>query len=312
MVGPAQSSALRWFLSSKVPPGLGRASAVSRRGRYCAMGDVRIRTFRPGEAGVHGTLFMPVDAEPVVAALLIGGSGGNAPAYVAELLAAEGIAALSVAYFGQDGLPSDLAEIDLAYFRSALSLLRAEVGLGGLSVVAMGQSRGSEAAMLSAVHFGDLVDAVVVTVPGNVVLCGYPMGGPAWMLDGVPLPYVDEFGPDCDDPDAVIPVELVSGPVMFVSAGNDEVWPSAPMADAMAERLRQHGDPHGHELLEYLDASHSLGYLRPVLPAGLVHSELSDPAATRAARADAWPKVLAFIHRVGLPSGSVGRCGLFP
>lgn len=261
------------------------------------MGEFRIQTFRPGVSGVHGTLFMPVDTQPAVAALLIGGSGGNEPAYVAELLARDGIAALSVAYFGQENLPPDLAEVDLGYFRSALSLLRELVGPRQLPIAVVGQSRGSEAAMLSAVHFGDLVDAVVVTVPSNVVLCGYPMGGPAWTLDGMPLPYADEFGPDCDNPEAIIAVELVPAPIMFVSAGDDEVWPSAPMALAMSERLRRHGDQRGHELLEYPEATHSLGYLRPALPAGLVHGDLGDPAPTQAARADAWPKVLRFIHR---------------
>ncbi|MHB8457632.1 MAG: acyl-CoA thioester hydrolase/BAAT C-terminal domain-containing protein [Acidimicrobiales bacterium] len=245
---------------------------------------------------MHGTLFAPLGDEPEVAALLIGGSGGNEPTYVAELLAAEGIAALSVAYFGHEGLPPGLGQIDLGYFRSALGLLRAQPGHRASTVVVIGQSRGSEAAMLTAVHFSDLVDAVVVTVPSNVVLCGYPMGGPAWMLDGAPLPYADEFGPGCDDPDAVIPVELVSGPIMLVSAGADEIWPSAPMARAISERLRRHGDLHGHELLEYPDATHSLGYLRPVLPDGVALGDLRDPPHAQAARADAWPKVLRFIQ----------------
>ncbi len=267
------------------------------------MDKFRTRSLRPGEAGVYGTLFTPLGGEPEVAALLIGGSGGNEPRYVAELLAAEGIAALSVAYFGKEGLPPRLGQIDLGYFRAALSLLGAQLSHRDPTVVVMGQSRGSEAAMLTAIHFGDLVDAVVVTVPSNVVLCGYPMGGPAWMLDGAPLTYVDDFGPGCDNPYAVIQVELVRGPIMLVSAGADEIWPSAPMARAISERLRRHGDLHGHELLEYPDATHSLGYLRPVLPDGVVLGDLGDPPHTQAARADAWPKVLGFIQR----SGSSGK-----
>jgi hypothetical protein len=98
------------------------------------------------------------------------------------------------------------------------------------------------------------------------------------LLDGAPLPYAEDFGPDCDDPCVIIPVELVRGPIMFVSAGYDEIWPSASMARAMSERLVKHGDAAGHELLEYADASHSLGYLRPSLPAGLMLGDLNDTA----------------------------------
>jgi hypothetical protein len=43
----------------------------------------------------------------------------------------------------------------------------------------MGLSRGSEAAMLAAVHRDELVRGVVVTVPSNVASGGYPKGGPA-------------------------------------------------------------------------------------------------------------------------------------
>jgi dienelactone hydrolase len=273
------------------------------RMREFSVGDFRTRTFRPRANGIHGTLYAPVGTASDVAALLIGGSGGNEPTYVAELLAGKKIAALSVAYFGKDGLPPALGEIELGYFRTALDLLRSELDRWDLAVVVMGQSRGSEAAMLTAVHFAELVDAVVVTVPSNVVKSGYPMGGPAWLLDGAPLPYAEDFGPDCDDHCAIIPVELVRGPIMFVSAGHDEIWPSASMARAMSERLVKHGDAQGHELLEYADASHSLGYLRPSLPAGLMLGDLNDPPQTRAARADAWPKVLRFIQAVGHRAG---------
>lgn len=246
----------------------------------------------------------PPELAPDVAALLIVGSGRNEPTYVAELLAGERMAALSVAHFGKDGLPPALGDIELGYFRTALDLLRSELDRRDLAVVVMGQSRGSEAAMLTAVHFAELVDAVVVTVPSDVVLSGYPMGGPAPLLDGAPLPYAEDFGPDCD-PCVIIPVELVRGPIMFVSAGHDEIWPSASMARALSERLVKHGDAHGHELLEYADASHSLGYLRPSLPAGLMLGDLNDPTQTRAARADAWPKVLRFIQALATEQASV-------
>lgn len=153
--------------------------------------------------------------------------------------------------------------------------------------------------MLTAIHFADQLHAVVVSVPSNLVLCGYPMGGPAWLLDGEALPYADDFGPACNEPRALLSVEAVRGPVMFVSAGRDEVWPSAPMARAMAKRLKGCGDVYGHELLEYPDASHSLGYLAPVLPATVKLGDLRDPPPSKVARADAFPRLLRFIQTMG-------------
>ena len=61
--------------------------------------------------------------------------------------------------------------------------------------------------MLTAIHSAIRVRGVVATVPGNVVAGSWPSGGPAWLLDGGPLPYVDHSCPDCEDADALIPVE---------------------------------------------------------------------------------------------------------
>ena len=117
--------------------------------------------------------------------------------------------------------------------------------------------------MLTAIHSPVRVRAVVATVPGNVVAGGLPPGAPAWLLDGQPLPSVDHAGPDCEKADALLPAELIPGPVLLIAAGADQVWPSAAMARALSRRLREHGDPHGHTVLGYPEAGHSLGYLHP-------------------------------------------------
>jgi dienelactone hydrolase len=271
---------------------------------HCGMAhEVQREIFRPPADPVWGTLLWPSDA-PTAAAVLIGGSGGQEPDYLAGPLAAAGIAALSVAYFARPGLPPSLAHIELRYFERALELLRARLGNPSVPIAVLGQSRGSEAALLCGVHFAGLVASVIATVPANLTLCGYPDGGPAWLLDCDALPWAEEFGPDCDDPAALIAVERINGPVMLVAAGADELWPSAPMAQAISQRLRVHGDRYGHRLLEYPDAGHTLGYLRPDLPAGVLPADLDNSPATQAARADAWPQVLRFLRDLG-PSRSL-------
>ncbi len=103
-------------------------------------------------------------------------------------------------------------------------------------------------------------------------------------------------GPSCDNPAAVIPVEQIPGPILLVAAGADTVWPSAAITRAISQRLRRHGDRHGHVLLEYPDASHSLDYLIPHLPPGLLPPGLDDDEATRPKRTKAWAEVLEFLR----------------
>ncbi len=226
--------------------------------------------------------------------MLIGGSGGSEPSYVAELLASEGVTALSVAYFARPGLPAQLRDIPLEYFRGALRMLIGALPSPTAPIMVLGMSRGSEAALLSAIHFRDLVDGVILTVPGNIVAGSWPPGRPAWLLDSHPLPHVDHAGPACDNPDAMIPVELVRGPILLIAAGADQVWPSAAMSEAIAHRLRANRHPFGDQLLKYPDAGHSLGYLIPALPAELLHADITDEDPDKVARADAWPKSLQF------------------
>ena len=156
--------------------------------------DFAVRTLRRPSAPVHGTLFLP--DRPSVAVLVIGGSGGSEPSYAGEALAGAGIGALSVAYFGRPGLPGQLRDIALEYFLAALRVLRERLA-PGVPLVVLGMSRGSEAAMLTAIHSGGSVGAVVAAVPGNVVAGSWPPGGPAWLLGGRALPYVAVSGPEC-------------------------------------------------------------------------------------------------------------------
>ena len=254
------------------------------------------RLLRQDDAGVQGTLFLPANDRAEGAAVVIGGSEGREPSYLAGALAENGIAALSLAYFGGPGLPPQFRNIPLEYFRRAFQLLADALPSPGVPKVAIGVSRGSEAALLSGIYFSDLVQGAIVSVPGNVVLCSWPPGGPAWLLGGSPLPYVSRFGPHSEDPEAVIPVERIRGPILLVSAGADQVWPSAAMARAISKRLDSLGHTWGHRVLEYPDATHSLGYLVPRLPEALLPPRLLDWPADSAARSDAWPKVLDFIR----------------
>lgn len=252
--------------------------------------------FRASGGGIHGTLFAPRERRVGGGVLVIGGSGGSEPSYVAGAFAGEGVTALSVAYFARPGLPQTLRDVPLEYFRDALDVLGDHLALAGEQVVLIGMSRGSEAALLTAIHFDAPVAGVIVTVPGSIVAGGLVPGSAAWLLDGRPLPYSDDQDPGTD-PAVVIAAERVSAAIMMISAGRDEIWPSADMARAIQARREARAHPYRDELAEYPDAGHSLGYLVPDLPAGLLPADVAERPADREARADAWPKALRFALR---------------
>ena len=108
--------------------------------------------------------------------------------------------------------------------------------------------------------------------------------GPAWVVDGEPLPSVpvdpvvrtDATGVDAlaegDGTStsaveaasaerldrATIPVEGIDGPIALVSGGVDRVWPAAELAMVAVDRLdaHDHAWPHGH--LTSPDAGHAI------------------------------------------------------
>jgi dienelactone hydrolase len=256
--------------------------------------------FSVEDAGFVGTLVLPKGSGPWPAVVALGGSEGRQPTGLAEVLAGEGYASLALSYFGAPGLPDQLAEIPLEYFETALQWLRERPDVDSDHVVVAGASRGGEAALLIGATYPDLVQAVIATVPANVVTCGFPAcDRSAWTLDGEPLPHVDDFDGDYYNthPEAEIAVERIAGPVLLICGGQDLLSPSCPMSRAVIDRLDRNGHQFDHQLLEYPDAGHDLTG-SPDRPAGT--DQVSPPGggtvdANNAARTDLWPKALAFL-----------------
>lgn len=225
--------------------------------------------------------------------LVLGGSGGGHPNRgIGVALAAAGWSCLALTYFGVPGLPQTLHEVPVEYAERALDLLRERVD-GPLVVLA--RSRGTELAQLLALRRGGDVTALVLGVPGYVVVMGWPDGGAAWTLGGEPVPHHPDgwpTGPFPPDAPAAIALERFTGQVLLVSAGADDIWPSARFAQVIAGRRGALPTLHVH----YPDAGHGIGLL-------LDDGTDGDPA-TRAALADVWPRTLAFLHDI-----APGRAG---
>jgi len=269
-------------------------------------------TLRPGRgsgparaAGLYADYVFPSGhRRPGPGVVIIGGSeGGLATGLpVAEALASHGVATLDLAYFAEPGLPSTLNLIPIEYFAAALRWLGSQSQVDPHQLFLYGVSRGTEAALLTASYFPSLAAGVAAMVPSDSVLCGAPACTTSgWTLGGRPLPFTRQVSNPrpTDVPGALIPVGRITGRVLLVCAGHDQHWASCPYAEAIDSELTVAGR-RPPMLLDYPQAGHGAGFALPYLPEldspGL---EGSSASANPLARADEWPKILAFLGASG-------------
>jgi dienelactone hydrolase len=179
--------------------------------------------------------------------------------------------------------------------------LRLQPEVDPQNVLVLGASRGSEAALLLGAHYPSLVHGVIASVPSNSAICSFPScTGPAWTLDGKPLPYTKQFDDPAptDDPAAVIPVERIRGPIFLDCGALDQVWTSCAYAQAVVKRLAAHGFAFPRVLYRAQMGDHYFGSLVPYEPGPIALSPGTGTVADEHAREWIWPKLLAFLARV--------------
>lgn len=287
--------------------------------------DSRMTDVRDG--GLVGTLFTPATDGPFPGVIVLGGSeGGLSSEDAAGLLASHGYAALALAYFGTKELPQQLEEIPLEYFKQAIDWMMQQPSTRHSGLALLGNSKGAEAALLIASRHKE-VRAVVGYVPSGVVwscICESSnksswssQGRPVRFLpvvpdptynppEGFPIAYAINYTYSLKDRVAVeqatIPVERINGPILLISASDDQLWPSSALAEMIMERLRRkrHAFPDQH--VTYKRAGHLIG--KAYLPAGstlVAGGQLETggtPEGNARAQSDSWPRVLKFLERV--------------
>lgn len=227
----------------------GRLADTTLTREWIAPG-VTHKSFTLAANGVIGDLYLPPPgAAPRPAVLEFGGSeGGESGRWKAAVLASEGYPALAIGYFDLPGLPKELADIPLEYFATAARLLAAQPGVDPAHVVVMSASRGSEAALLSADHFPELIHGAIVYAPSAVVNTGFPdTSATAWTLGGVAVPT-----------DLSIPLGDVSGPVLAITGSADALWPSPRWTRQIENQLELNDDRYPHQILVYPGAGHGI------------------------------------------------------
>lgn len=137
--------------------------------------------------GITGVLYSPVSVSgKLPGIILLSGSDGGIPGANAipknfiEELVSNGFIVLALAYFGMDDLPSNLEQIDLSYFESAIQWLQLHSDVKKEAIIIMGQSRGGELALILGAHLKHL-KAIVAYAPSSMITGGFPYPNqPAW------------------------------------------------------------------------------------------------------------------------------------
>lgn len=299
---------------------------------------------RPGEAlvripleqdGLRGFLYYPVKGGPFPGVIILGGSEGGLFEGWAQALAANGFAALSLAWFRYQGLPDELVEIPLEYFDRAAAWMKAQSNVQAGGIGLMGGSKGGEAALLAASR-NSAFRAVVALTPAAHIWEGHtlrffsPDYKPvsSWSLDGQPLPFISfKVSPQDKEKEkkgelpsfvfffrdaltqadpttikkAVIPVEKIAGPILLVSGTDDQIWPSEYFCATIVKRLKQAQFPYEVKHLSIEKGGHMsvLPFLITANRGLLIDGDPSggSPQADARGGYQSWAETIAFLHR---------------
>lgn len=279
-------------------------------------------------SGILANYYPGSGAGPHAAILLLGGSEGGLGKDMqrqALALQADGFTVLQLAYHNAPGKPAKLKNIPLEDFYRGLDWLKKQPGVDSGRVGIVGYSKGAEAGLLVATRYPG-IRAVALGMPSSVVWDGmsgenYMLGSfsSSWSEKGDPVPHLPykeqpdnrglmavfegglkEIG---SHPDAVIPVEKYRGKLLLVCGEAEKLWPSCPMADQIVARAREQGG-HAPTVLRYSDAGH--GVMGAPFADDSARANWSrmggSEAGNAAARADSWPKVVAFLKAALAPS----------
>jgi uncharacterized protein len=205
------------------------------------------------EPGFKGRLY-PAAAKPAATAVIvIGGSEGGLLLAddVGPQIAKLGYMVLGVDYHDGFNPGRRLANVPVETFIAAADWLVQQPGIA--RVVVAGESRGSEAALLTALR-SKVVAGAVAYVPSSHLL---PAVGPtdangpaAWSEGGKPLPFVkpinggarnpqefkDAIKQDPDAPRAAIPIENIPGKILLLATDDDAIWDCGDMVRDMTAR----------------------------------------------------------------------------
>ncbi|RZK40146.1 MAG: hypothetical protein EOO90_16240 [Pedobacter sp.] len=209
----------------------------------------------------------------------LGGSeGGNAWTSkhwqkTREEFLARGYAFLAIGYFGCKETPKILDKIAIDEVYQAIAVAKNHSTVNPTKIAIIGGSRGADLALLLASYYPD-ISLVVGMSASHAVFPGHTQHfeSSCWTFEGKELPFVpvneaavpflmknDLRGTfeamlkdTLAEKSALIKIEKIKGPILLISATQDEIIPAVSMGDKMIKRLkaRQFKYVYEHIILE--------------------------------------------------------------
>lgn len=192
-----------------------------------------------------------------------GSEGGNAWASkgwkkIRDQFTDMGYAFLAIAYFGSESTPEKLDRIALEDINNAIKEATKNPKVDKKKIAIIGGSTGGGLALVIASYFRN-IKCVIGIVPSHVVFPGHTeqLTTSCWTFRGKELPFVPvneealrqmaegdyraafeaALSDSIAEHKALIKVEKIKGPILLISATEDDMWPSQPMSDKIVSRL---------------------------------------------------------------------------
>lgn len=211
------------------------------------------------------------DNHPKTLIVGLGGSeGGNAWSSdywkpTRDAFITKGYAFVAIGYFGCKNTPKLLDKIAVDAVMEAILSAAKHPTVKATKIVVIGGSRGADLALLLGSYYAE-IKGVIGIVASHAVFPGHTQefNSSCWTFKGKELPYIPvneasvtylmqrdlkgAFEAMLQDTvaeqQALIPVEKIQGPILLLSATQDEICPSTKMAEKMILRLQQHNFKH--------------------------------------------------------------------
>lgn len=282
-----------------------------------------------------GTFLVPADGRRHPAIVVLGGSEGGLHDDQARVLAEHGYAALALAYFGVDPLPSKLRAIPVETVSRGIDWLVARPEVDSARIGLLGTSKGGELALLAASR-EPRVRATAALVPSAYVWFDLAFDGggetSSWSAGGAPVSYIpsdhaadiavgrafgsggtvsfrDTFNASFAAASPVvrerarIPVEKIGGAVLCIAGGDDLEWDSAAACALVHDRRHAARRDAKDEMVVEPGAGHALPFSGKPAPRSYAAGPATivlggTPEANGRGGADARDRVIVFFTKV--------------
>lgn len=226
--------------------------------------------------GVDALLYGKNNSKKPLVVGLGGSEGGNAWASnywkkTRDRFLDSGYAFLALGYFRTRHSRPELELIALEQVYAAIQQAKQFAYVDSTRIIIVGGSRGADLGLLLASYYSD-IDAVVALSASHAVFPGNTnrLNQSSFTWKNEPLPFVPVvkaaypfllkrdlrrafevmLQDTAAEQKALIKVENVNGPILFISGTEDEVCPSSEMCDKMVIRLKEKGFKHHYEQLK--------------------------------------------------------------